>query len=70
MAAPITVTGTTLEPGAPAVLFQTHIYGGGVDNAAGRQYNVSRDGRFLINTFRDDSSSPIMLIQNWRPPAN
>ena len=31
MAAPITVTGSTLEPGAPVVLFPTRIVGGGVD---------------------------------------
>ena len=33
MAAPITVTGATLEPGAPVVLFPTRIFGGGVDAA-------------------------------------
>ncbi len=35
MAAPITVTGATLEPGAPVVLFPTRIVGGGVDAQAG-----------------------------------
>ena len=35
MAAPITVTGATLEPGAPVVLFPTRIVGGGVDAATG-----------------------------------
>ena len=37
MAAPITVTGSTLEPGAPVVLFPTRIVSGGVDNAQSRQ---------------------------------
>ena len=37
MAAPITVTGSTLEPGAPVVLFPTRIFGGGVDAQLGRQ---------------------------------
>ena len=69
MAAPITATGTTLEPGAPVALFPTRIFGGGVDNRQGRQYDVARDGRFLINTVLDDASSPITLIQNWKPPA-
>ena len=51
MAAPITVTGSTLEPGAPAVLFPTRIVGGGTDTELlGRQYDVATDGRFLINT--------------------
>jgi Tol biopolymer transport system component len=67
MAAPITVTGATLTPGAPVVLFPTRIWGGGVDNLQGRQYDVSRDGRFLINTVLDDAPGPITLLQNWKP---
>src|SRR5207249_2502945 len=31
MAAPIAVTGATIEPGRPAALFRTRIYGGGTD---------------------------------------
>ena len=50
MAAPITVTRNSLEPGAPVVLFPTRIYGGGADIQLGRQYDVTADGRFLINT--------------------
>ena len=69
MAAPIAATGTTLEPGAPVALFPTRIYGGGVENSLGRQYDVARDGRFLINTVLDDTTSPITLIQNWKPPT-
>ena len=68
MAAPITATGTTLEPGASVVLFPTRIYGGGADNQQHWQYDVTRDGRFLINTVLDDNASPITLIQNWKPP--
>ena len=42
------------------------IVGGGVDGQQGRQYDVTRDGRFLINTVLDDAAaSPITLIQNW-----
>jgi serine/threonine protein kinase/Tol biopolymer transport system component len=67
MAAPITINGETLEPGAPVPLFQTRILGGGAD-APGLQYDVSRDGRFLINTILDEAA-PITLIQNWSPPA-
>ena len=69
MAAPITATGTTLEPGAPVALFPTRIFGGGVDNGQGRQYDVTRDGRFLINTVLGDASSPITLLMNWKPPV-
>ena len=69
MAAPIVATGATLTPGAPAALFPTRIFGGGVDNARGRQYDVTRDGRFLINTLLDDATTPITLLQNWQPEA-
>jgi Tol biopolymer transport system component len=67
MAAPITVTGTTLEPGQPVMLFPTHIVGGGLDTQIGRQYDLARDGRFLINTRLNDVASPITLLQNWNP---
>jgi Tol biopolymer transport system component len=68
MAALITVSGHTLEPGAPVRLFPTHIYGGGVDTQQGRQYDVAPDGRFLINTVLDKAATaPITLIQNWNP---
>ncbi len=68
MAVSITVNGQTLEPGPPVALFATRIVGGGTDNNQGRQYDVSRDGRFLINTVLDDAApSPITLLLNWKP---
>jgi hypothetical protein len=70
MAAPVRVQGATFEPGAPVALFQTGIYGGGVDTGQGRQYDVARDGCFLINTVPDEAvSTPITLLENWRPPT-
>jgi Tol biopolymer transport system component len=69
MAAPITVTGATLEPGAPVALFPTHIFGGGVNGTQGRQYDVASDGRFLINMELDSAAAPITLLQNWNPDA-
>jgi hypothetical protein len=68
-AASITVKGSTLEPGAPVVLFPTRVYGGGVDAQQARQYDVAPDGRFLINTVLDDEATPITLLQNWNPEA-
>ena len=41
-----------------------HGIGGGA-----RQYDVTRDGRFLINTVVDEAIAPITLVQNWHPPA-
>ena len=69
MAAPISVTGETLQVGTPAVLFATHILGGGVDaqHGRGRQYDVASDGRFLINTVLDSAPAPITLLMNWNP---
>ena len=62
MAAPLASAGATLEPGAPVALFHTDIFGGGTDNGQSWQYDVARDGRFLINTVLDDASSPITLL--------
>ena len=69
MAVPITRTGTTLQRGDPVALFPTRIFGGGVDNQQGRQYDVTGDGRILINTVLDEASAPITLILNWQPPT-
>ena len=68
MAVPIAVTGTTLAPGTPAALFPTRIVGGSGTVTSPRQFDVARDGRFLINTVLDEAtSSPITLLQNWNP---
>lgn len=66
MAAPVQVQGDTFVPGTPVALFQTRIVGAGEFTD---QYDVTRDGRFLINTVVDQATTaPITLIQHWRPP--
>ena len=67
MAARIAVSGSTIEPGTPVALFQPRIYGGGADQNIGVQYDITGDGRFLINTVLEDAASPITLLQNWAP---
>jgi Tol biopolymer transport system component len=69
MAASITVTGSTVTPGTPALLFATKVSGGG--GSPYLNYAVARDGRFLINTAVDEnrSTAPIRVIQNWQPPG-
>jgi hypothetical protein len=68
MAAPVETTRTTPQFGTPVALFATQIFGDGEDTGQGRQYDVDREGRFLINVALDSTtSSPITLIQNWRP---
>jgi Tol biopolymer transport system component len=70
LAVRIRATATAVEPGAPAILFQTQRVGGGL-NVIGRshQYDVTADGRFLINTARSDAT-PITLLLNWTPMDN
>jgi serine/threonine protein kinase len=67
MAAPVVAQGGTFAPGTPEALFQTRA----ASNAAARQpYDVARDGRFLIATqAENESTEPIHLLQNWKPPA-
>jgi|KBSSwiStaDraftv2_1062776.scaffolds.fasta_scaffold09161_3 serine/threonine protein kinase len=69
MAATISVSGTTVTPGVPVALFQTRIVNRGVDTSQGRQYDISSDGRFLINTALSARTAPITLLQNWRLPT-
>ena len=69
MAVLTAVKDNAIEPGTPIVLFQTRIWGGGRNANNRQQYDVARDGRFLINTVLDDSSSSITLLMNWKPPA-
>jgi serine/threonine protein kinase len=67
MAVPIVVSRSNLVPGAPVELFPTRIFGGGVDTAQRRQYDLAPDGRFLINTVPDSATAPITLLMNWNP---
>ena len=64
MAAKVEVRGAAFMAGKPGSLFQTHI-----NTATNRQqYDVARDGRFLILTdLPDTSTEPIHLLLNWLP---
>ena len=68
MASPIRAAAATIEAGVPAMLFQTQRVGGGM-NVIGRgpQYDVTSDGRFLINVDAESSALPITLLMNWIP---
>jgi eukaryotic-like serine/threonine-protein kinase len=48
--------------GAPRVLFQTRIV---APNLFGTQYDVSADGRFLIDSVPSNYSSPLTLVTGW-----
>jgi hypothetical protein len=46
-------------------LFQTRIVGGGTDVDLGTNYDVTSDGRFLIDVTTDQSTStPITIVLN------
>ena len=66
MAAPVAVTGSTFEPGAPVRLFPTRIVGG-AGTQTELEYGVALDGRFLINTELNSAAAPITLLMNWNP---
>jgi hypothetical protein len=69
MAVPIAVSanGRSVEAGTPVKLFKTKT-GGPESGYLQREYEVSADGQqFLFDVPVEQSSSPIILIQNWRP---
>ena len=42
--------------------------GGGPNATLGHQYDVSRDGPFLLDTAVEDvAMAPITLLLNWKP---
>jgi hypothetical protein len=65
----VAATGTALEMGTPKALFPAHAAFGGA-NIVGItwQYDVARDGRFLINVLTGEGRpAPITVVQNWAP---
>jgi Tol biopolymer transport system component len=68
MAVTITMTNGAIEAGTPKPLFQTRTPGGAQQAYSRPQYDVSSDGRFLINTIVEGTAtSPITLLLNWKP---
>jgi Tol biopolymer transport system component len=71
IATPMTVKGGAIEPGTPKELFQTRMPGGGTNAYTRPQYDVSKDGRFLVNaTIEEGVTPPITLVINWNPPED
>ena len=65
MGATILASRTGFEMAAPTTLFETHIQTG---RANKDPYDVSRDGRFLMDVVTNDPmTSPITLLLNWSP---
>jgi serine/threonine protein kinase len=69
MAVPIVAKDTIIEPGEAVPLFDPQIANART-SAYRAQYDVSRDGRFLVNVSVEDSAaSPITLLLNWKGQA-
>src|SRR5262249_40621883 len=66
MGASIRMSGSSFGAGSPTALFQTRIVTAGNFK---HEYDVSSDGRFLVNTILDDAAPPITLLLNWKPPT-
>ena len=66
-AASVTTSGATFQSGAPVALFPLRV-AGGASNLFRPQYDVGKDGRFLVNQLVDESATPITLVLNWQPP--
>ena len=58
-----------LRIGTPTALFQTHaVFGGANIVGITWQYDVDKDGRFLVNVLTaGGTTAPITVIQNWAP---
>jgi eukaryotic-like serine/threonine-protein kinase len=66
MTVPVTGSDGAFEFGMPVALFPTRLTGMGP--MFKHQYAVSRDGRFLISQFNEESANaPVTLILNWKP---
>ena len=68
MTVPLTVAGPSLAVGTPVPVFRPGLFGASSDINLGRPWDMAPDGRFLVNTVRDVTSS-LVLIQHWRPPS-
>jgi len=67
MAVPVEVRNGGIEPGRATALFQTQIlFGGRSPWGQNHQFDVDKNGRFLIDTVIEKSAAPIVVIQNWQ----
>ena len=65
MAAAITAQASSITPGQPVALFTANF----ARNTNRPQYDVARDGRFLVNVeLTDAATPPITLLMNWKGP--
>jgi hypothetical protein len=70
MAVSVAINGSTPVLGTPVALFDAGLINGGASILGLRQqYDVSKDGRFLLNVLAEGGSMPpITVLLNWAPP--
>src|SRR5262249_28857448 len=69
MAVSMTAKADAIEHGPAIPLFPTRTPFGPIFAYSRPQYAVTADGRFLVLTTEESSTSPITLLQNWKPPV-
>jgi len=70
MAASISFRGGAADVKLPVALFQTHLANGTNVLGVKPQYDVARDGRFLLNTAIESAAAPILVSVNWMKSLN
>src|SRR5262249_49274503 len=63
MAVPFAAKAGEPVAGTPVPLFTTHV-GGAIQISSGPLYDVTRNGRFVMDTLLSESTSPIEVIMN------
>ena len=58
--------GDTVELSAPQLIFNTPI----CTIFTGSNFDLTRDGRFVIDTAGETSDAPLVLVQNWKTLLN
>jgi hypothetical protein len=64
MAVEVKARGDSFEAGTPRRLFDVLL-----PEPRRNRFVVTRDGRFLVNLALGQTSEPIEVLMNWRPPA-
>jgi Tol biopolymer transport system component len=68
MAVSFSADGSKFVAHTPQPLFQTRMWGGGANTTNRQQYEVDRNGRFLIDNTIEDTASTITILLNWKSP--
>jgi hypothetical protein len=58
----VAISAESVELGTPQRMFSTSIR----PTTSGGSFDVTHDGRFLINTPGDTGNEPLVLVQNWK----